>query len=115
VNLLGKRRPEKGYEELMDANGCHVDPIIKQPTSTELDRTRSTYLAIRGMGCPTCARRVSNALLRLTGVTQAIVDHTEGMAQVSYNPAIVTSEQLIWAVATAGGDANHQYIAQVMD
>ena len=51
----------------MDEN-CYVDPIQKIVTAEERTATATTLLAVSGMGCPNCAARVRNSLLRLNGV-----------------------------------------------
>ncbi len=90
---------------------CHVDPVVKAVTAEERGSTRTVLLAVWGMGCPNCSARVRNSLLRLHGVTEALVDHQVGAAQVSFNPALATIPALLQAVAAAGGDGRHEYRA----
>ena len=66
------------------------------------------------MGCPNCAARVRNSLIALTGVVEAYVDHTAGMAQVNFNPNLTNLPALVEAVAQAGGDGRHEYRAQLL-
>ena len=98
----------------MDEN-CHVDPIQKTATSDEQQTVTTALLAVWGMGCPNCAARVRNSLIALTGVVEAYVDHTAGMAQVNYNPNLTNLPALVEAVARAGGDGRHNYRAQLMN
>jgi len=98
----------------MDEN-CHVDPIQKTATSDERQTVTTAVLAVRGMGCPNCAARVRNSLIALTGVVEADVDHTAGMAQVNFNPNLTNLAALVEAVARAGGDGRHEYRAQLMN
>jgi len=87
---------------------CHVEPIVKQATPLEQAQLADGHLLIRGMGCPNCAARVRNSLLKLDGVVEAIVDHSFGVGRVVYNPTLVTGEDLERAVGAAGGDGHHE-------
>ena len=98
----------------MDEN-CHVEPIRKTATSDEQQTVTTALLAVWGMGCPNCAARVRNSLIALTGVVEAYVDHTAGMAQVNFNPNLTNLPALVEAVAQAGGDGRHEYRAQLMN
>lgn len=97
----------------MDEN-CHVEPIQKTSTPEERLKIEMTLLAVWGMGCPNCAARVRNSLLSLNGVVNAYVDHTAGMAGVTYNPDLATVEMLISAVSRAGNDGRHEYGARLL-
>ncbi|WP_163653997.1 heavy-metal-associated domain-containing protein [Listeria sp. PSOL-1] len=59
-------------------------------------------LTIDGMSCEHCKKSVEEALLRLTGVSEAIVSLEEKQAQVIYHKEQVTEEELIEAVEDAG-------------
>ena len=97
----------------MDDN-CHVEPIQKLTTPDEQKNTELALLAVSGMGCSNCANRVRNSLLMLYGVVDAYVDHTAGIAQVSFNPNMETIDSLISAVTRAGGDGRHAYGARLI-
>jgi copper chaperone CopZ len=97
---------------MSDREACHVESVVKAVTSEEQGQTKSMTLAITGMGCPNCAARVRNSLLSVYGVVEADVLHTLGMAQVFYNPALAGADQLLAAVARAGGDGRHEYRAE---
>lgn len=92
---------------------CHVEPIQKKATPEETESTSLIRLAVLGMGCPNCATRVRNSLIRVTGVIDAVVEHTFGIAEVIYNPNLTTQDALVNAVARAGGDGRHEYRAQI--
>jgi copper chaperone CopZ len=94
----------------MDEN-CHVEPVQKIATAEEQQATTLIMFGVQGLGCPNCAARVRNSLLRLTGVTEADVDHITGTADVEFNPQLVTIAALFDAVAQAGNDGRHQYRA----
>ena len=93
---------------------CRVEPIQKVASLDEQEQIELALLAVWGMGCPNCASRVRNSVLALYGVTDASVDHTAGIAQVSYNPAIVKIDSLISAIRGAGRDGQHSYGAKLM-
>ena len=65
------------------------------------------------MGCQNCANRVRNSLVSLKGVVDARVDHNIGKAQVAYNPDLTGIDDLVAAVASAGGDGRHEYGARL--
>ena len=94
---------------------CHVEPIEKPVDRAALSKAMTAYLAVWGMGCPRCAMRVRNALLRLDGVLVADVFLEEGIAAVAYDPEHVTAKDLVVAVASAGNDGRHRYGAKVVE
>ena len=93
------------------AEHCHVEPVQKTPSAEELADRTEAWLAVFGMGCPTCARRVTNSLLSLSSVSDVLVDHLAGMARVVYNPRMITVPLLLDAVERAGNDTRHTYWA----
>lgn len=95
----------------MDEN-CHVEPAHKKVTAEEYLNRRTALLAISGMGCPNCAGRVRNSLVALYGVTEAVVDHVTGRAEVTFNPTLISLPALTDAVAGAGNDGRHAYQAR---
>lgn len=98
----------------MDAN-CHVEPVQKISSPNEQKNLQTVGLTVWGMGCINCATRVRNALLALVGVVEADVDHTTGFAFVEYSPSLVSVPSLLQAVANAGDNNRHKYIAVVPD
>jgi copper chaperone CopZ len=95
-------------------NNCHVDPVEKVVDPEKLTQAESSFLLVWGMGCPTCAMRVRNSLLQLDGVLSAEINLERGLAQVLYDPALVTPDMFPEAVAAAGNDGRHRYAAQVL-
>ncbi len=89
---------------------CHVPRVEKEIDPRALDRAQSVVLVITGMGCPNCANRVRNALLRHPGVLTAEVDLREGLAAVALEPG-VDERELSMAVATADPSGRHPYRA----
>lgn len=62
-------------------------------------------IKVAGMSCGGCARNVTGVLQAITGVTSAEVSLDEATARVSFDPALVSVEQLRQAVEAAGFDA----------
>jgi copper chaperone CopZ len=92
---------------------CHVEPVRKTIKPEEMEVTTQVTLAIQGMGCPNCAIRVQNSLIKVSGVIEAEVNHMSGVADVVYNPNLTTQKVLVEAVVHAGGDGRHSYSAQI--
>ncbi len=90
---------------------CHVEPLQKSFSDEDFDEAHMATLAIWGMGCPNCAMRVRNSLLRLDGVVSADIDFERGLAFVDYVPTKTDPHALILAVASAGDDGRHNYHA----
>jgi Cu+-exporting ATPase len=68
-------------------------------TSTELE------LAVTGMTCASCVRRVEKALAKVPGAQEASVNLATERAQVRYDPAAGKPEDFVAAVARAGYEA----------
>lgn len=90
---------------------CHVEPLTGRVPEREREGAEVGYLALAGLGCPNCANRVRNALLRATGVVDVEVDLTSALATVWYRP----DEGRVWdfvnAVSVAGLGTHHRYLA----
>lgn len=95
----------------MDAN-CRVEPVQKFSTHEERSGAITACLTVSGMGCPNCANRVRNRLVALNGVAGAVVDHSSGLALVSYNPDLVSMQSMLNAVSQ--GDGPHKYTATLL-
>ncbi len=96
-----------------DAN-CHVDEISKPVDKEALQNASIVWLAITGMGCENCARRVSNGLLALDGVLRVDVELDRNVAKVVYDPIKVKPNDLPAVVAEAGRASNHNYFALLL-
>ncbi len=70
-------------------------------TSTELE----LELAVTGMTCASCVRRVEKALAKVPGARQASVNLATERAQVVYDPAAGTPDDFVAAVVKAGYEA----------
>ena len=93
---------------------CHVDEVSKPVDREALQNASVVWLAISGMGCINCARRVSNALLAKDGVMRADVELERNVAKVTFDPKKVKPEELPEAVAEAGKSSNHNYFALLL-
>lgn len=98
---------------MSEHENCDVEPFKKPVDRKALSTAEAAFLTVAGMGCPNCATRVRNALLRLDGVLYADVFLARGMATVAYRPEQVTTSDLVLAVANAGGGGRHDYQAKV--
>lgn len=59
-------------------------------------------LNVTGMACGGCANTVRQALLALDGVVGTEVSHVDGLAHVSFDPAIIQKAELASAIQKAG-------------
>jgi copper chaperone CopZ len=94
---------------------CDIKAIHKTTVHEEKRISQITYLAMSGLNCPNCAIRVRNALLNVYGVTDAIIDHIDGLGEVTYNPNLVERERITDIVSKAGGDGIHSYKAMILE
>lgn len=66
----------------------------------------TTIVKVGGMSCGGCVKSVTGVLEALPGVGKAEVSLETGEARVDYDPARVSREALLGAVADAGFDAS---------
>jgi copper chaperone CopZ len=71
------------------SRSCHVEVFKKQSSPDELANVHSAVLDVRGMGCPRCAQRVQNSLLKVRGIVNADVDHQSGDGKHEYAGRLV--------------------------
>lgn len=93
---------------------CQVEAVHKPVTEQQLAQAETVYLLVRGMGCPTCALRVRNALLRIEGVVAAAIHLDYGVARVWYEPQVVQPETLGVRLPELADEGRHHYTAQVI-
>jgi len=72
--------------------------------STEMETTERLELPLEGMTCSSCANRIERKLNKLDGV-QATVNYATEKAAVSFDPAQVSTDDLVGAVKAAGYNA----------
>ncbi|MGE5334789.1 MAG: heavy metal translocating P-type ATPase [Nitrososphaerota archaeon] len=82
------------------------------PAAEEQRPDTATTLAIEGMTCASCVRRVERALSRTPGVSEANVNLATERATVTWNPAEVSLADLTSAVEKAGYNA-HEIVAPI--
>lgn len=63
---------------------------------------KTEQFQVAGMGCMNCSKTIQTALSNLTGVNNATVDFEQKIANVDYDEAIVSKENLQSAVSDAG-------------
>ena len=81
------------------------------PKPYELAEGKSTNeeqieLKVNGMTCGACSKSVKTALLKVTGVKDAVVSHDEGKAVVIIEKGKVKTDEIIKAVENAGFSAS---------
>ncbi|HEY0994862.1 MAG TPA: metal-binding (seleno)protein [Gemmatimonadaceae bacterium] len=90
---LSQARPVEASAAVDAPGQSHESPV---PSAT-LD---TVTLHVEGMTCGGCTLATRKVLERLAGVTKAKVSYEEKRATVVYDPAKVTVQQMIAAVAT---------------
>jgi copper chaperone CopZ len=55
-----------------------------------------------GMHCPSCSMLVEMTVGELAGVASVSSDHRTGDTQVTYDPAVVSPEEIVGAIRQAG-------------
>ena len=67
--------------------------------------TTATRLKTSGMHCRSCSMLVDMTLGDLPGVEESRTDLASGMTEVRYDPQVVSLDDLIAAIRSAGYDA----------
>ena len=62
---------------------------------------RATF-TIGGMHCDGCAQRIKTLLEKQPGVRDAQVSFSSGLAEVGYNPRVMTENKLVEIIDGAG-------------
>ena len=75
--------------------------VVDPAPAAKASSTVSATFRIDGMGCPSCAKEITKALKSAPGVESAAVKYREGEAVVQYDPAKVTTDQLVHAIERA--------------
>ena len=75
-------------------------------------KTESCEIRIRGMICRSCTDEVSGMLLRTKGVVKATVSYRKALAEVSYDPALVTPDELESRIKSLGYDTGERSRAE---
>ena len=75
-------------------------------------KTERCEIRIRGMICRSCTDEVSGMLLRTKGVVKATVSYRKAMAEVSFDPALVTPEKLERRIKALGYETGERSRAE---
>lgn len=67
--------------------------------------TKKTTLRASDLSCPSCISKIEKSLGALSGVTDAKVHFETGRIVVQHDPATVSNDDLVSAVASAGYQA----------
>lgn len=77
-------------------------------------KTESCEIRIRGMICRSCTDEVSGMLLRTKGVVKATVSYRKAMAEVSFDPALVTPDELERRIKSLGYETGERSRAECL-
>ncbi|PKN88132.1 MAG: hypothetical protein CVU46_02200 [Chloroflexi bacterium HGW-Chloroflexi-8] len=94
---------------------CKIKLVQRIISEEENHKKQHAYLSISGLNCPNCATRVRNALINSIGVTDAIIDHADGLGEVTFNPDLIRPANFVEIVSKAGGDGVHSYSAMLIE
>ncbi len=75
-------------------------------------KTENLDIKIRGMICRTCTDEVTGELLRTNGVIKAKVSYRKALASVSYDPDIVTPQELDRRIKALGYDTGERSLGE---
>lgn len=100
--------------QLNHEGGCQVTPMHATANEAQLAQASVLFLAVEGIGCPTCTQRVRNGLLHIQGVLDASVELESGLAKVWFDDGVVTPATVAADLPAAAGDARHNYTARLL-
>ncbi len=75
-------------------------------------KTERCEIRIRGMICQSCTDEVSGMLLRTKGVVKATVSYRKALAEISYDPALVTLDELEKRIKSLGYETGERSRAE---
>ena len=88
-----------------DPLNAPISTTLPPRKAAELATASTSVLAIGGMTCAACVRKVEKALGKVPGVSAANVNLVTERASVTYDPASVSDAQLVAAVERVGYEA----------
>ena len=75
-------------------------------------RTETCEIKVRGMLCRSCTDEIAGMLLRTTGVVKAAVSYRKALAQIDYDPALTTPEELEGRIKALGYETGERSLAE---
>lgn len=70
--------------------------------STNAVTTTRTILRAEGFSCPSCVAKIEKQVGRLAGVAAVKVHFASARIEIDHDPAVVSVDELVAAVAKAG-------------
>jgi len=83
--------------------GCSRTPAESTPDS---DNLKTAEFAVEGMTCSGCEAGIKMAVGRLDGVDSVTASHKEGVAEVRYDAAEVSPEEIVATIGKLGYEAS---------
>jgi len=74
---------------------CSEAEVESTPPAPVAAEVAETTIPVEGMTCSSCENFIQQTLERREGVRQAAASHVERMVVVSYDPALITPEELV--------------------
>ena len=62
----------------------------------------TTRFVTTGLHCPSCSMLIQMDVGALEGVQSATADHRSGIAEVTYDPNLISAEDIIGAIVALG-------------
>ena len=75
-------------------------------------RTESCEIKVRGMLCRSCTDEIAGMLLRTNGVVKTAVSYRKALAQIDYDPALTTPEELEGRIKALGYETGERSLAE---
>lgn len=75
--------------------------------NSTIETALAAYFKVWNMQCPDCANWVKDCLLQIDGIFIADVFHTQGIALVICDPALVVLHELLTAFGQIGAHKSH--------
>jgi len=95
--------------------GTQSASLTKNAVNTNNDNTNTNsnlhklVVKISGMTCAGCATGIQSILQSLDGISNARISYPEGIGEITYNPEVITKEEII------NSDAFHDYPAVIVE
>ncbi len=89
-----------------------IEPLEKPLDRKSLESATTAYFSVHNMRCEHCAHWVRNGLLKREGVLLVDVFYRQGIAAATYDPALISTHDLLQAITQAGQAICHNYGAE---